>query len=174
MLPTASLRALTVADCGPPLQWLDTLPDNPWSTATLVAALAKPHYCVRVAIDTAQDTQALVGVSVATIIHTDSQTNIDTECNLLYIAVQPELRQQGLGSALIEDLQAQCSQQSVRRLLLEVRADNTEAIALYLNSGFVLDGVRKNYYPARQNTQQGVSVPTTAQRQDALLFSCQI
>ena len=166
MSATTDLRALTLTDCGPSLQWLDNLPDNPWSTAALAAAIAKPHYCIRVAIDKLHSAQALVGISVATI--------IDTECNLLYIAVQSELRQRGLGSALIKDLQAQCSQHSVRQLLLEVRADNAAAIGLYLNSGFVQDGVRKNYYPVSQNPTHNGGTTAAARRCDALLFSCAI
>ena len=41
---------------------------------------------------------------------------------------------------------ASAADAGAERICLEVRASNTPAEALYASHGFVLDGVRKNYY----------------------------
>jgi ribosomal-protein-alanine N-acetyltransferase len=57
---------------------------------------------------------------------------------------------------------AVAKQWQAERLLLEVRAGNQRAIALYQQAGFGEDGCRKGYYPA---------VKGTTGREDALLMS---
>ena len=39
-----------------------------------------------------------------------------------------------------------CADNGVNKLLLDVRESNESAEAFYKKKGFVLDGVRKNYY----------------------------
>ena len=39
-----------------------------------------------------------------------------------------------------------CADNGVNKLLLDVRESNESAKAFYKKKGFVLDGVRKNYY----------------------------
>jgi ribosomal-protein-alanine N-acetyltransferase len=69
------------------------------------------------------------------------------ECELLQISVHPDFKRQGIGYDLMGKLIAQLKARSIHRLLLEVRESNAAAIALYQKMGFVIDGVRKGYYP---------------------------
>lgn len=62
------------------------------------------------------------------------------------LAVLPELRGRGLGTQLLEAVIAEAAHFGAELLTLEVRESNTPALRLYARSGFVRDGVRKNYY----------------------------
>jgi ribosomal-protein-alanine N-acetyltransferase len=81
------------------------------------------------------------------------------EASIHSIAVAPECQRQGLGQLLLNAALAHMQAAGASRCLLEVRQSNTAARRLYERSGFELDGIRKNYYPA----------PTG--REDALLMS---
>ncbi len=62
------------------------------------------------------------------------------------IAVMPELRGQGLGTQLLEAIVFEAAHLGAELLTLEVRESNVAALKLYARSGFVREGVRKNYY----------------------------
>lgn len=62
------------------------------------------------------------------------------------LAVLPELRGRGFGTQLLEAVIQEAAHLGAELLTLEVRASNTPALRLYAKSGFVQDGVRKNYY----------------------------
>ena len=74
-----------------------------------------------------------------------SQTSID-ETDVMNVAVHPDFRRRGIAEALINALVEQLKQRGSHALLLEVRASNGPAIALYEKLGFVQVGCRKNYY----------------------------
>ncbi|WP_286236793.1 ribosomal protein S18-alanine N-acetyltransferase [Neptuniibacter halophilus] len=84
------------------------------------------------------------------------------EAELLQVAVLPESQGQGLGRNLLDASLGMLSNRQVERVLLEVRASNLPAIALYHRLGFAEDGRRKGYYPPAGS--QGT-------REDALLMS---
>lgn len=67
------------------------------------------------------------------------------EGELYRIAVLPQYRGQGKGSALMNMFISRCSREA-ERIFLEVRASNKAAIALYEKFGFIRIGTRKNYY----------------------------
>ena len=62
------------------------------------------------------------------------------------VAVAPEARRQGVGSALIAELLHRADALQLAFVTLEVRASNAPAIALYAGFGFEPVGRRKNYY----------------------------
>ncbi|MGH6990135.1 MAG: GNAT family N-acetyltransferase [Stellaceae bacterium] len=68
------------------------------------------------------------------------------DAEILTIGVAPRARRRGLARMLIGDLARRARHKGARRLLLEVAADNTSAIALYISTGFVLLGERPHYY----------------------------
>lgn len=68
------------------------------------------------------------------------------EVHLLNVAVAVSARRRGLGSALMEDLFEYARASAVVRILLEVRASNTPAIAMYDSLGFTRFNVRARYY----------------------------
>ena len=68
------------------------------------------------------------------------------ECELLRIGVHPSAQGQGRGRHLLDDFHAEAQRRGAVRTLLEVRADNTPAIRLYVGAGYVLEGRRRSYY----------------------------
>jgi ribosomal-protein-alanine N-acetyltransferase len=67
----------------------------------------------------------------------------DDQVEIIQIVVHPDYRRSGLGITLLHHF---IYDAKVKMCRLDVRADNTTALALYLKFGFVKDGVRKNYY----------------------------
>ncbi len=62
------------------------------------------------------------------------------------IAVFPEFRKQGVGSALLEATFSLANENGLSFVSLEVRESNIEAISLYEKFGFKTEGKRKNFY----------------------------
>lgn len=69
------------------------------------------------------------------------------EAHLLNITIEPEYMGRGLGRMLLEHIVADCRQQDVESLFLEVRVTNKPANGLYEAMGFKSLGLRRNYYP---------------------------
>lgn len=74
-----------------------------------------------------------------------SQSSID-ESDVMNVAVHPDWRRQGIAEQLIETLIGELKNRGSKALMLEVRASNAPAIALYEKLGFRQVGLRKNYY----------------------------
>jgi ribosomal-protein-alanine N-acetyltransferase len=72
--------------------------------------------------------------------------HVADEVHLLNVAVAPPERRRGVGRALMDDLFAYARQHSVSQILLEVRASNAAAIALYESLGFERLRIRAKYY----------------------------
>ena len=68
------------------------------------------------------------------------------EAELLRIAVEPTIRQKGLGRELLSVCEAELRALGIRTLLLEVRVSNTAAGALYTSQNWQQDGLRRAYY----------------------------
>lgn len=66
------------------------------------------------------------------------------ELHIMTIAVKPDHRRQGIGQRLLQHTLSASA--TAKIAILEVRVDNTAAIALYKGLGFQQIGVRKNYY----------------------------
>ncbi|MFC0268844.1 GNAT family N-acetyltransferase [Kushneria aurantia] len=70
------------------------------------------------------------------------------DIELEMVGVAPARRRSGLAGVLIETMLATGRAAQMERALLEVRAGNAAAIALYRRHGFAVDGHRRGYYPA--------------------------
>lgn len=68
------------------------------------------------------------------------------EGHITNIAVHPEFRQSGIGSALLENLISHARSSGIGSMTLEVRKSNTPAQKLYRKFKFVEGGFRKAYY----------------------------
>ena len=68
------------------------------------------------------------------------------ELHINNIGVRREVRQRGLGSALLGAALDAGRRLGVRSAILEVRAGNLPALALYGRQGFEIVGRRRNYY----------------------------
>jgi ribosomal-protein-alanine N-acetyltransferase len=69
-----------------------------------------------------------------------------SEADVQTIGVAPAAQGQGVGTLLVRSLTAQAVGRGATSLLLEVRADNAPAIALYTRQGFERIAVRRRYY----------------------------
>ncbi|WP_277809642.1 ribosomal protein S18-alanine N-acetyltransferase [Chromohalobacter canadensis] len=108
---------------------------HPWKRATLARALADDTLEVWGAWRDA----ALLGYAVL--------AWLPFEAELQAITVVPHVRRQGVAGRLLAHLVTRARQGGAERLLLEVRASNTPALALYRQYGFDEDGRRRGYYP---------------------------
>ncbi len=80
------------------------------------------------------------------------------EAHLLNIGVGLGHQRQGHGARMLQEVIGDARVAGAKRLLLEVRRSNRQAVAFYRRSGFTEIGVRRAYYPA------------VAGREDALVF----
>lgn len=89
-------------------------------------------------------------------------TRLPFEAELQAMLVAERQRRRGLAAELMREVVAQASAWQSERLLLEVRAGNAPARALYRRFGCLEEGCRKGYYPPRE---------VGARREDAVLMS---
>jgi ribosomal-protein-alanine N-acetyltransferase len=68
------------------------------------------------------------------------------EADVQTIAVAPAAQGRGVGALLLRALTERAAGSGASSLLLEVRADNAPAIALYAREGFEKISVRRRYY----------------------------
>jgi [ribosomal protein S18]-alanine N-acetyltransferase len=71
---------------------------------------------------------------------------VGDEVHILNLAVRPDRRHSGVGRALVELVVQEAEERGASMVTLEVRRDNTAAMALYRGFGFSERGVRRNYY----------------------------
>lgn len=107
---------------------------DPWSQKSVASELENPLALWLVAMDG----ERLVG-------YVGSQTVLG-EADMMNVAVDPEYRRQGVAGALVTALAQRLAQQGNVSLMLEVRASNVPAMALYQKLGFEQVGRRKDYY----------------------------
>lgn len=67
------------------------------------------------------------------------------------LCVHPKKQRHGIARALLNKTAVWALGCGVTRLLLEVRTDNTAAIALYTSYGFQKIHIRRNYYRLKEN-----------------------
>jgi [ribosomal protein S18]-alanine N-acetyltransferase len=118
-----------------------------WSDAHFRELLGK-HAHHRLALVAQQDSQV-----IAFLIAVDSAGDWEIE----NVVIDRSLRRTGIAAKLLKAVLDVIRAKGASKVLLEVRASNAPAIALYRKFGFLQDGQRKAYY----------SNPT----EDALLFS---
>ena len=68
------------------------------------------------------------------------------QAEVMHIAVEPELRRQGVGTILFGELIKAVKKRGAKSITLEVRPSNVAAIKLYENFGLKSVGRRKGYY----------------------------
>lgn len=145
--PRHTRRAMTVRDVDA-VQALEVRAySHPWTRGNFIDSLAA-GYPAEVAhvLDAGQ--VRLVGYFVAML-------GVD-ELHLLNITVAPDWQGQGLGSALLQAVQGLGQARGMGQLLLEVRASNHRARALYRRFGFAEIGLRQGYYPAVHGREDAV------------------
>ena len=71
---------------------------------------------------------------------------IPPEAELSKLAVHPDYQRKGLASTLLDRVLRHAQAKGCRRCYLEVRSQNSNAIAFYIKHGFTACGMRKRYY----------------------------
>ena len=107
---------------------------DPWSENSIASELENDLSSWLVAVE-GEEVAGYVG----------SQT-VMGETDMMNIAVHPDYRRQGIGRQLIAALICGLKERGNRSLMLEVRASNEPAKALYAALGFQQIGVRPRYY----------------------------
>lgn len=72
--------------------------------------------------------------------------HVINEGHITNVAVKKEYRHKGVGSAMINNLLEIAKNKEMIGITLEVRISNTHAQALYKKNGFIMEGIRKEYY----------------------------
>ncbi|MDO8314968.1 MAG: ribosomal protein S18-alanine N-acetyltransferase [Rugosibacter sp.] len=138
------ITAMTLADLDTVVAAEATLHASPWTRGQFADSLAAGHD-VLLAYDSSN---ALVGYGVVMM--------AVGEADLLNISVLPAFQRQGVGAAFLQHLMARARMRQVTRMLLEVRATNRAALALYTRQGFTEIGRRHGYYPAHEQREDAI------------------
>ena len=109
---------------------------EPWSNQTLIDLLEQDSIQLMIMMNTANE--EVIGYCLYQVLFEQAE--------ILRIGTHPDYQRQGIASQIFAELNEVLETQQVEALLLEVRADNTAAIALYEQQGFMLIHRRKGYY----------------------------
>ena len=133
MTPDLEIRPLTYADLPQVIAIERRAFPTPWSLAMFVLELSKPSGI------------CLAGLLEDRIVAYLVCSRYDTVWHLMNIAVDINLRRQGLATSLLERLFEMADRPS-EQYTLEVRTSNEGAIRLYERFGFRAAGRRRAYY----------------------------
>ena len=115
-------------------------PEDPWTEQTLAKMLAQDstHIMIVYKPEGKADNNKVIGYCLYQVIFEQAE--------ILRIGTHPDYQRQGIASQLFATLNNELINNKVESLLLEVRADNAPALALYERQGFVVIHKRKSYY----------------------------
>jgi len=114
-------------------------PQDAWSYQTLLELLEQDS--INILVVYAPDKSAksiIIGYCLYQVVFEQAE--------ILRIGTHPDYQRQGVASQTIDKLHKVLQSNQVESLLLEVRADNHAAIALYERQNFVVIHKRKGYY----------------------------
>ncbi|MBU2498894.1 MAG: GNAT family N-acetyltransferase [Proteobacteria bacterium] len=110
------------------IQWFDS-----GTTASLIASVeGKP-----------------VGFAMVGYLLNDPGTGLT--CELLAIAVEPEMGRRGVGRRLMEETEKRVAKRGEKRLFLHTAVENIGAQKLFLANDYRPADIKKNFYPAGQD-----------------------
>ena len=115
-------------------------PEDPWTEQTLAEMLAQDstHIMIVYKPEGKADNNKVIGYCLYQVIFEQAE--------ILRIGTHPDYQRQSIASQLFATLNNELINNKVESLLLEVRADNAPALALYERQGFVVIHKRKSYY----------------------------
>jgi ribosomal-protein-alanine N-acetyltransferase len=126
------IRPLTYADLPEVIAIERRAFPTPWSLAMFVLELSKPSgICLA-----ARREGEMVGYTVC--------ARYDDVWHVMNVAVDPDERRRGIGTALLAELYRRAGDGA--RFTLEVRRSNRGALRLYEREGFRAAGMRRRYY----------------------------
>ncbi|WP_296190547.1 MULTISPECIES: ribosomal protein S18-alanine N-acetyltransferase [unclassified Psychrobacter] len=115
-------------------------PHDAWTEQTLAEILPQDsmHMLIVYKQEDKADNNKVIGYCLYQVIFEQAE--------ILRIGTHPDYQRQGIASQLFATLNNELINNKVESLLLEVRADNAPAIALYEQQAFAVIHIRKNYY----------------------------
>ena len=115
-------------------------PHDAWTEQTLAEMLAQDsmHMLIVYKQEDKADNNKVIGYCLYQVIFEQAE--------ILRIGTHPDYQRQGIASQIIDKLHEVLQSNQVENLLLEVRADNHAAIALYEQQAFSVIHRRKGYY----------------------------
>ncbi|OIR19790.1 mycothiol acetyltransferase [mine drainage metagenome] len=137
------LRDMTEADLDAVLRIERAVHAHPWTPGNFSDALRSRYQCKVFESDGAMLGYAVLMLAV-------------DETELLDIAIDAGHQRRGWGRKLLDELMVLARHHGKRRMVLEVRASNAAAIALYRKAGFADIGLRRDYYPAENGREDAI------------------
>ena len=115
-------------------------PHDAWTEQTLAEMLAQDstHILIVYKPEGKANNNKVIGYCLYQVIFEQAE--------ILRIGTHPDYQRQGIASQLFATLNNELINNKVESLLLEVRADNAPALALYEQQAFAVIHTRKNYY----------------------------
>lgn len=101
------------------------------------------HICI-----TLQKNHVIIGSVVISIV-------LD-EAEILDVDIKPEKRHQGYGTKLMHFLLKFVAEQKIKKIFLEVKVSNKNAIKLYQKFGFRQIAIRKDYYKTKTGREDAL------------------
>lgn len=137
------LRDMSEADLDAVLSIEREVHAHPWTAGNFSDALSSKYVC-----KVYENEGRMLGYAVLMLA-------VD-EAELLDIAIAAGQQRHGWGRKLLEEMMALARRQNMQRMVLEVRASNAAAIALYRKAGFSDIGLRRDYYPAENGREDAI------------------
>lgn len=138
-----SYRQITESDLEQIIAIENVVHAHPWSRGNFADSLGAGYQCWL-----AERDGRLVGYGILTV--------AADEAHLLNISVAPTWQRHGVGTELTAFLSKVARDLAATKIYLEVRPSNAAARALYLRSGFVEIGMRRDYYPTANGREDAV------------------
>ena len=135
MSEALAIRPLESADLAPVVSIEDSVYPTPWHIEHFAEIVDLPGGLGLVAC---VDRGEVIGYAVGWV--------AADEAELANIAVVAEHRRKGVGSALLSAMWAAALERGARRMYLEVRGSNRDALRFYAHHGFERVGRRSGYY----------------------------
>ena len=114
-------------------------PHDAWTEQTLAEMLAQDSTHIMIVYKPEEEAgYKIVGYCLYQVVFEQAE--------ILRIGTHPDYQRQSIASQLFATLNNELINNKVESLLLEVRADNAPALALYEQQAFAVTHTRKNYY----------------------------
>jgi ribosomal protein S18 acetylase RimI-like enzyme len=142
------IRPLVQADLRLVQAWMQDAPGAPaWSKDDLDGIVQIPSSDQRRVrrgwVAEAENGSTHAGFVVATVL---CIPKMQAECEIEFVFVSPEARQQGIGRTLVQTVFTWARDMGAEEVWLELRESNTRALRLYQQCGFAIVGRRPGYY----------------------------
>ncbi len=107
----------------------------PWSEKSFYDELTKNKMAIYIVV---KENNEIIGYG--------GMWHVINEGHITNIAVKNEYRRKGIGSKIIDELINIAKEKEMIGITLEVRTSNNIAQNLYKKKGFIIEGIRKEYY----------------------------